>query len=286
MNAPATTQAPPASGLAGEPIAPPSVSAAPPVPTAKIVSVGGFPFQAVTRQEFVQLIFDAMPIQPAMWVSTANLDILRQLSQSAEIRELMAPVTHFVADGQPLLWAAKLQGTPLPQRVCGSDLIYDFAETAAKTGRSLYLLGGNEGAANDAAARLQELYPGLKIAGTFYPPFGFEKDEAVMEQLRSSLRESRPDVVMVALGFPKQDRLIAQLRKVHENACYIGVGISFSFVSGEVSRAPKWMQRTGLEWVYRLLQEPGRLWKRYLLHDIPFVIRLLTASLFNRGKKS
>lgn len=216
------------------------------------------------------------------WVVTVNLDILRRLVVDARFAVLCEGATVRVADGMPLVWASRLQGVPLAERVAGSDLIWNLTERAAGEGRSVYLLGGNPGAAEAAGKTLTDRFPGLKIAGFDCPPFGFEKDESYMAGLRTQVVDASPDIVYVALGCPKQEHLIRDLRPLLPGAWFLGVGISFSFVSGEVTRAPKWVQRLGLEWVHRLIQEPGRLAKRYLVDDLPFAGRLFASALWRR----
>lgn len=209
------------------------------------------------------------------WVCPVNLDVLRQIAASPQIRELVDRADLVVADGMPLIWASRIQGTPLPERVAGSSLILSLPAAAAAAGRSVFLLGGNPGAAEAAAARLRELDPDLRVAGTLCPPMGFERDPAMMQEIKDALTRSQPDIVFVGLGFPKQERLIAWLRTELSTAWFVSCGISFSFVSGEVLRAPRALQRLGLEWVHRLAQEPKRLFRRYIVDGPPFLARVL-----------
>jgi N-acetylglucosaminyldiphosphoundecaprenol N-acetyl-beta-D-mannosaminyltransferase len=246
------------------------------------VVVGGVPFRRVTRSGFVKDIVERVAKGYGCWVSTANLDIVRQVNQSGDLRESMKDVSDFVADGSPILWIASLLGKPLPERVCGSDLIYDLANAAASSRLPIYLLGGNPSTAQFASEKLTRLYPGLQVCGLDCPSIGFETRGSDIDEICKKVRDAQPAIVFVALGFPKQDLLIKRLRECWWQACYIGVGISFSFVSGEVKRAPRWMQMTGLEWCYRLSQEPTRLWRRYLIHDIPFLISMIGVSVLLR----
>jgi N-acetylglucosaminyldiphosphoundecaprenol N-acetyl-beta-D-mannosaminyltransferase len=216
------------------------------------------------------------------WVVTPNLDHLRRLAADRKLRALYAHATLVVPDGMPLIWAAKLQGTPLPERVAGSSLITTLSAAAAENGRSIFLLGGDPGTAEGAAKVLQRNFPGISIAGADCPPLGFEKDQAHLDRVIALLQKARPDIVYVALGSPKQEWLIGQLKGYLPRAWWLGIGISFSFVSGQVRRAPEWMQRAGLEWVHRLCQEPRRLAKRYLVHGVPFAGSLLTSALVHR----
>ena len=237
---------------------------------------------AITEEECVQVVIDELEKGNDGSILTMNLDHLRRFNRDPFCRELYARATLHVADGMPLVWASRLQGTPLPERVTGSNLIWSLSEAAAKNGRSVFMLGGEADTAESAAKILQETYPSLKVAGTFFPQHGFESREQEVAEMTKAIMDANPDIVFVALGTPKQDRLIEALRDYMPTVWWIGVGISFSFVSGTVSRAPQWMQRNGLEWVHRMAQEPRRLIKRYLLGGVPFCIRLFTVALTNR----
>ena len=218
------------------------------------------------------------------WMVTVNLDILRQVVKVEGIRELVGASDLKVADGMPLLWAARLQGTPLPERVCGSNLIHSLPAAASTARRSIFLLGGDPGTAEAAADALRTRHPELRIAGTHCPEFGFERDPERIADMERRIAEASPDIVFVALGFPKQERLVERIRAAAPKAWWIGVGISFSFASGQVKRAPRWVQSIGLEWVHRILQEPRRLFVRYVVHDIPFGLGLLGRAIARRGR--
>ncbi len=242
----------------------------------------GFPISVVTRDQVSDVVMSALARGEGGWVFTPNLDILRQLTANPEYARMCSAASLRTADGMPLLWAARLRGTPLPMRVAGSDLVWSLTERAAREGRSAYFLGGSPGAADKCIDVLRAKHPGLRVAGSECPPMGFEKDPGYMEALRARLSQARADIVYVGLGAPKQDHVIAAIREALPAAWFLGIGVSFSFVAGEVRRAPRWAQRLGLEWVHRMVQEPGRLWRRYILHGIPFAIRLLLASSLER----
>ena len=216
------------------------------------------------------------------WVVTPNLDILRQCAHDPRLADMVRSADLIVADGMPLIWASRLQRTPLPSRVAGSNLVPLVSERAARQGLSIYLLGGNAGTAERAAGVLAQRFPGLRIAGTYCPPFGFERDDQELARIAQRLEEASPDIVFVGLGFPKQEKLIERLRTALPAAWWLGVGVSFSFVAGEIARAPAWIQRSGLEWMHRLTQEPRRLARRYLVDDIPFAFELGASSLRRR----
>lgn len=247
-------------------------------PAATVVTLLGVPVDAVTLDQAAEHVVRSAKSGTGGWVITPNLDILRRTVRDAEFRRLYDLATLRLADGMPLVWASKLKGTPLPERAAGSDLIFALASKAAQDGASIFLLGGNPGAAEKCAAVLVEKHPALQIAGIECPSPGFENDAAQMERLIARVGQSSPDIVFVALGSPKQEKLIKVLRAELPRAWFLGIGITFSFVAGEVKRAPMWMRRCGLEWMHRMLQEPRRLVKRYLIDGLPFAARLFIVS--------
>ena len=240
------------------------------------VNIMSFGFAAVTHVEVVDHVVSAASQSKGGWVITPNSDILRQATNDASVAQLLHRADILVADGMPLVWASRILRTPLPERVCGSDLVWSLAGAAQDKGLRIFLLGGGEpDTAARAAAALRTRFPAVHIVGTHFPPFGFERSPVAMAAIETAIASSRPDIIYVALGFPKAERLIEQLKTRFPGVWWIGVGISLSFIAGEVRRAPPFLQRIGLEWLFRLWEEPGRLAKRYLWHDIPFVIRLL-----------
>lgn len=246
------------------------------------VDLLGHAFAPLTERQTIAQVIASLDHDTGGWIVTANLDHLRRLTRDRKYAATCDQASLVVADGMPLLWAAKLQGTPLPERVAGSNLVLSLSAAAGKNNRSLYLLGGTPGTAERAAVKLKQDYPDLRIAGTDCPPIGFEHNPDQLSQIRDKLLAAAPDIIYVALGSPKQEYLIEQLRNDLPHAWWIGVGISFSFICGEVKRAPKWLQSLGLEWMHRLVQEPQRLAKRYLVHGVPFAAWLLIRSALRR----
>ena len=253
-----------------------------PISHIPIIHVQGAKLHAITEKQCVDIVMDELNAGRAGSIVTMNLDHLRRFVKDGRYRVLCKKATLHVADGMPLVWASRLQGTPLPERVTGSNLIWSLSEAAAKNGRSVFLLGGQPGTAQETANILQTAYEGLKIAGTYYPPHGFENEPDYINQMAQAVIDAQPDIIYVALGSPKQEKLIEKLRQQLPTVWWLGVGISFSFVSGYIPRAPRWMQAAGLEWLHRLMQEPRRLADRYLVHGFPFFLSLLARSLFRR----
>jgi N-acetylglucosaminyldiphosphoundecaprenol N-acetyl-beta-D-mannosaminyltransferase len=238
---------------------------------------------AVKEGEVIAAIMRGLADGRGGWVVTPNLDQLRQRTKRTALAAVFDRADLVVADGMPLVWASRLQGTPLPERVAGSDLVWSLAAEAALRGKSVFLLGGAPGACDAAGAKLRRVYPGLRIAGSHCPPMGFERDAHELDRITSALRDTQPDIVYVGLGFPKQERLIAYLRSEFPGAWFLGVGYSLSFIAGHTSRAPAWMMRLGLEWMHRLIKEPRRLARRYLAHDLPFAAHLFAHALHARA---
>ena len=258
--------------------APSALRAPEPVRSLPAIQLNGVKLHAVTEAQVIAHILDGLDAGRGGVVVTPNLDHLRRYCHDLSFGALIAEADLIVADGMPLVWASRLQATPLPERVPGSNLISSLSAAAGARGRSVFLLGGDPGTAEDAARVLRQKYPSCIIAGTHFPPFGFQDDPKQMSLIIQLLSDARPDIVYVALGSPKQEKLIARLRPILPNAWWMGVGNSFSFLAGHVRRAPIWMQHIGMEWMHRLCQEPRRLFRRYLIVGVPFAASLLARS--------
>lgn len=245
-------------------------------------SLMGLAFDSVTERQVLDRIFASLDWGRGGWVITCNLEILRQWATQPALRPLFGEADMIVADGMPLVWASRVARDPVPERVAGSSLIFPLCGMAALGRRSVFFLGGNPGTADAAAHVLSQRYPGLEVAGTHCPPWGFEGRVEEIERIREKLKEANPDLVLVCLGAPKQEHLIRLLRHDLPGAWFFGLGISFGFVSGEVRRAPLHVQNLGLEWVHRMVQEPERLVRRYVIDGLPFAGRLFAHALRRR----
>jgi N-acetylglucosaminyldiphosphoundecaprenol N-acetyl-beta-D-mannosaminyltransferase len=253
-----------------------------PRPAGETASIMGLPFHTLDHPGLVRLFTDGVRTGQGGWIVTPNLDILRRFTADAESRELILEASHRIADGTPIVWASRLAGAPVPERVPGSDLVLSLPEAAAQVGARVLLLGGNPGVAAVAARRLEDLYPGLDGVVSYCPPVGFEDDPAELERIRDLVRGARPALILIGLGFPKQERLIRLLRSELPEAWFAGVGISLSFLAGDQPRAPAALQRLGLEWIHRLCHEPRRLFRRYIVRGLPFSLRLFGWALAQR----
>jgi N-acetylglucosaminyldiphosphoundecaprenol N-acetyl-beta-D-mannosaminyltransferase len=242
----------------------------------------GIPIDPVTEDEVLSRIIGDLNEGRGGWVVTPNLDQMRLLNERPNLLGIASEASLIIADGMPVVWASRLQGTPLPARVPGSDLMCSLTAAAARIGASIFLLGGSPGAAEGAAKILARENPSLRIAGMLCPPMGFERDPEMVDGICEAVIETQPDIVYSCLGFPKQEWMINQLRARLPRTWFLGVGGSLSMVAGELPRAPKWMQRSGLEWLHRMALEPRRLFRRYIVQDVPFALRLFGHALYCR----
>ena len=204
-------------------------------------------------------------------IVTVNAQIYVLANKSPRYRECLFTADYLCADGMPLVWACdRLGGLKVP-RIAGVDLIERLCRQGAPDGLSVFLLGGRPEMANQTARYLIKQYPGLKIAGVNCPDWGFEKSAETLNPVLEQIAEANPHILFVGLGAPKQELLIDEHIRPLNIPIAIGIGGSFEILSGSVERAPEWMQSRGLEWTFRLRQEPWRLWKRYLVSNAGFL---------------
>lgn len=219
-------------------------------------------------------------------VYSVNVDICMKIQQDPELRGMFGEADLVLVDGTHLMWAARILGSPLAGRVSGSDLVPTFCALAAMKGYRIYFLGAAPGIAERAKQFLQGKYPDLRIVGTYAPPIGFDTDDYETAKVVDLVRAADPDVLFAAFGAPKQEKWLFRNRDALRVPVSMGVGSSLDYLAGRLRRAPRWMQVLGLEWAYRLVQEPGRLWRRYLISDPPFFYYLFREMLRQRNETS
>jgi N-acetylglucosaminyldiphosphoundecaprenol N-acetyl-beta-D-mannosaminyltransferase len=227
------------------------------------VRLGKIEIDSIGFREAVDAVTALARNGRAELVVTPNADHLVRLEEDAEFREVYRAASLVVADGMPLVWASRLIGPGLPERVSGSDLMLAVCERAAREDLPVFILGGPPGVAPIAATKLVNRYPGLRIVGCYSPPFGFEKDAAENDRIVGMINASGARIVFVGVGCPKQERWIHAHRTRLEAGVLLGVGAAIEFAAGTLSRAPAWMQKSGSEWLFRLCQDPKRLARRY-----------------------
>jgi N-acetylglucosaminyldiphosphoundecaprenol N-acetyl-beta-D-mannosaminyltransferase len=211
----------------------------------------------------------ALGVDPK-YVVTPNVQHVALLEKDNYLRRIYSEAAFVLPDGVSILLAARVLGQRIPQRIAGVDMFQAVCQRAAREGLRVFLLGGRPGSTEKAAAKLRVRYPGLIVSGTCCPPLGFEKDQRQEGDVEARIRAARPHLLFVALGAPKQEYWMYEHARQLGVPMTMGVGGSFEMVGGVVPRAPIWLQRMGFEWLYRLVREPRRLWKRYLMGIIQF----------------
>lgn len=210
------------------------------------------------------------------FVTLTNVHMLTEARRCADFRQVLSAASLRLADGMPLVWICRLRGVPAA-RLPGPDLLIEFCERTRGTTYRHYFYGGAPGVAQEMAEILQRRFPDVQVVGTCSPPFRAlspEEDARLVAQINDAV----PDVLWVGLGCPKQERWMFAHRQQVRAPVMLGVGQAFDILAGRLARAPKWMQRSGCEWLFRLVREPRRLWRRYLLSNSEFVVCLLLES--------
>lgn len=205
------------------------------------------------------------------YVVTPNVDHIVRLEKDEELQKVYKNASLILTDGKPLIWISKWYKTPIKEKISGSDLFPRVCQLAANKNYTMYFLGAAEGVADTAARNLMKKYPGLNIVGTYSPPFGFEKNEQEMNKIKAQIQDVHPDILIVGLGCPKQEKFMYYHCKELGVPISFGLGASIDFEAGNIKRAPKWMSNHGLEWLYRFSKEPKRLFKRYFVDDIKII---------------
>ncbi len=254
----------------------------------KVLNILGIPVDVVTMDQatdrIASYVDDYKKDGRSRYVATANVDFLVNTwgwtTKSVNNPALLNALRNadlVTADGMPLVWFSKWMGHPLPERVAGSDLLISLSERAAKEGFSIYLLGGAPGDAQVCAETLMRRFPGLTVAGMSSPIIDLSSDPKEDDPILEAIHSSKASILFLGLGNPKQELWFERIRGRLRVPATIGVGGSFRFVAGGVKRAPAWMQKSGMEWIFRFWQEPKRLWKRYCLGILKFCALALPA---------
>ncbi|MCX6131214.1 MAG: WecB/TagA/CpsF family glycosyltransferase [Proteobacteria bacterium] len=244
------------------------------------ISIGKLIFDALTLEEAAQKVIELSASKPMSMVVTPNADHLCFAEVDGAYSKLVHEAELVTADGMPIVWASRILRRPLPERVTGADLFPAVCKMAAKSGMSVFIMGGLPGEAELAASKISQLNPTLNICGTYCPPFGFEKSEAESQKAIDLVNSTGADILFLGVGSPKQEHWLATNKSKLNCGIGIGIGASIAFIAGTRRRAPLWMQRSGLEWLFRLSQEPLRLSKRYAkdLQVASIVMRELRAT--------
>lgn len=222
----------------------------------------------ITMEEAINYIDTMIINKKKGYIVTPNVDFIVRLEKDEEFGKIVKEADLIVTDGKPLLWIAKKIGTPIKEKISGSDLSPKVFELATKKGYSIFLLGGKEGVAKKAKLNMEQKYKGIQIVGTFSPPFGFENNENEVKNINQIINKYEPDILLVCLGSPKQEKFIYNNINNYNAIVSLAVGATIDFEAGNIKRAPKWVSDIGMEWFYRFCKEPTRLFKRYFIDDM------------------
>lgn len=205
------------------------------------------------------------------YIVAVNVDVIMKIEDDKYLKKISDEADMTLVDGKPLIWISKLKKKPIKEKISGSDLVPKLCELAAKKDYTIFIIGGKDGIAEKAKEELEKKYPNIKIVGTYSPPFGFEKNDEELEKINKMISKNKPDLLFACLGCPKQEKWIYENIDKYDAIVSVCAGATVDFLAGNVKRAPKWMSDNGLEWFYRFLQEPKRLFKRYFIDDVKII---------------
>ncbi|MCK8499752.1 MULTISPECIES: exopolysaccharide biosynthesis glycosyltransferase EpsA [Myxococcus] len=244
------------------------------------LSIGQLAIDQLTFEEAVLEIGRLVDSRQGGYVFTANVDHVVLAEDNAQFREAYSRAAISVVDGMPIVWASKALDVALPERIAGSDLILPLMKLGAERKWRVYLLGAGPGVAEKVARIVGEKF-GVEVVGWDSPMVRTDAGDAQNDPIVASIREKDPHLLFVALGSPKQEVWISQVSQKLGPTVAIGVGAGFDFIAGTAKRAPRWIAKAGFEWLYRLANEPKRLWRRYILNDSRFAT-ILARELWKR----
>ena len=222
----------------------------------------------VTLDEAVEFLLQKVQQGTPAYVVEVNVDVAVKMEKDAFLRRIADEADLTLVDGQPLVWLAKLYGRPVKMKVSGSDLVPALLQKAARQGSSVFVLGGTEDAARKAAENLRKSCPDLVVAGALSPSMGFEKRPEELAAIRAVLQSAKPDILLACFGCPKQEKWVYENHRSCGAKVTLCAGATVDFLAGNVTRAPKVLRDHGLEWFYRFLKEPKRLFRRYFVDDL------------------
>lgn len=234
-------------------------------PTVRLLGVDLF---ALTMSEVLNICIDHIAGRHGLLIGVVNVAKIVNIRKDRELRAALDEADIVLADGAPIVWLSKMVGRPLPQRVAGIDIMFELLKEANSRSYGIYFLGAKPAVVEKVIQVVRRDYPGVRIAGYRDGYFSEQEEQSVAEEIKNS----RADILFVAISPPKKEVFLGKWREfMHVPVCH-GVGGSFDVVAGVARRAPVWMQKCGLEWLYRLIQEPRRMWKRYLVTNTKFIM--------------
>jgi len=255
-------------------------------PTVRLLGVDLF---ALTMSEVLNICIDHIAGRRGLLIGVVNVAKIVNVRKDRELRAALDEADIVLADGAPIVWLSKMVGRPLPQRVAGIDIMFELLKEANSRSYGIYFLGAKAAVVEKVVQVVRRDYPGVRIAGCRDGYFSEQEERSVAEEIRSS----RADILFVAISPPRKEVFLGKWREFMDVPICHGVGGSFDVVAGVAGRAPVWMQKSGLEWLYRLIQEPRRMWKRYLVTNTKFIVlcfvevtKALLSRLFGKAARA
>ncbi|MCI8550437.1 MAG: WecB/TagA/CpsF family glycosyltransferase [Lachnospiraceae bacterium] len=238
----------------------------------------------VSMDETVTLIEEMIHSDRKTYVVPINVDVVMKMEKDSYLKKIVDTADLVLTDGKPLIWISNIQRRPIKEKVSGSDLVPLLCGKAAEKNYRIFIIGGKDGVAEQAKQKLEMKFPKINIAGVYAPPMGFEKDPEEVEHINRMVSAAHPDLLIVCLGCPKQEKWIYENYKKYDAKVSVCAGATVDFLSGQIKRAPKWMRECGLEWFYRFLQEPRRMFKRYFIDDMKIIRLMFKYRKTSKGK--
>lgn len=228
----------------------------------------------VTLDETLDEIDELIHKRKKSYIVAINVDVVMKMESDDYLRRITNEADMVLVDGKTLIWISKLYKRQIKEKVSGSDLVPQMCKRAADENYTIFIIGGKDGVAEQAKKKLEQKFPGIRIVGTYAPPLGFENDESELDKINQMITDAHPDLLIGCLGCPKQEKWIYENYMKYDATVSVCAGATVDFLAGNIKRAPRWMSDHGLEWFYRFLQEPKRMFKRYFLDDVK-ILRLI-----------
>lgn len=222
-------------------------------------------------QEALCAIDDIIASGKKSYIVAINVDVIMKIEKDSYLKKITDNADIVLVDGKPLVWISKWHKRPVKEKISGSDLVPQLCRRAVKKGYTIFIIGGKDGVAEKAKDNLEKELPGIKIVGTYAPPLGFYKDKDELNKINEMISKAHPDILITCFGCPKQEKWVYRNYHKYDAKLSICAGATVDFLAGNVNRAPKFMSDHGLEWLYRFIQEPKRLFKRYFVDDIKII---------------
>lgn len=222
----------------------------------------------LNMSEAILNIEDLIAKKKKSYVVAVNTDVVMKIEKDLYLKKITDNADMVLVDGKPLVWISKLHNKPVKAKVSGSDLVPELCKISAQKGYSLFIIGGKLGIAEQAKIKLKEKFPEINIAGTYSPSMGFENNTDELEKINNMISEAGPDILIVCFGCPKQEKWVYENYERYDATVSICAGATVDFLAESIKRAPAWMSECGLEWFYRFIREPKRMFKRYFINDI------------------